>query len=93
MLTNILVLKDIGSTKKLKMFSISPIYQHLRDISGIAFFQSRISLICLIYLSLPNLYFYTIRPVTMFFKFQSAYTNLDYFLLLTHSRLQNSWSY
>ena len=29
---------------------------------------SLISLICLIYLSLPNLYFYTIRSITMFLK-------------------------
>ena len=32
-------------------------------------FYSWILFICLIYLSLPNLYFYTIRSLTMFWKF------------------------
>ena len=33
-----------------------------------SFCHSQISLICLIHLSLPNLYFYTIKSITMFLK-------------------------
>ena len=36
--------------------------------SAVIFCHSQISLICLIYPSLPNLYFYTIRSITMFLK-------------------------
>ena len=44
----------------------------------------------MIYFSLPNLYFYTIRLMTMFLKVLykvniSAYTNLNYFLSLIYS--------
>ena len=55
-------------------------------------------LICLIYLSLPNLYFHTIRSIEIFLKvltgkFQCACTNLNNILLLTYSLCQNSRSY
>ena len=58
-----------------------------------------LSLICLIYLSLPNLYFYTIRSITIFLKvlykvdFRVLIQNLNYFLWLTYSWWQNCWSY
>ena len=59
---------------------------------AVFFCHSQTSFICLRYLSLPNLYFNTIRSMTMFLKvltkFQSNYTNLNYFLLLTYSCLQ-----
>ena len=49
---------------------------------------------CLIYISLPDQHFYSIRSLTIFYQtLLSAYTNLKYFLLLTYSCLQNSWSY
>ena len=61
------------------------------------FFDSQISLICLIYLSLPNLYFYIIQSMTKFLKILNkvnlrALANLNC-LLLTYSCLQNSWNY
>ena len=58
-----------------------------------------LSLICLIYLSLPNLYFYTIRSITIFLKvlykvdFRVLIQNINYFLWLTYSWWQNCWSY
>ena len=67
--------------------------------SGMTFFgqtlELQISLICSTYVYLSNLYFHTMRSMTVFEsskqgKFQSAYTNLSYFLLLTYSHSQNS---
>ena len=60
----IIVLKSIkeGGLMNLESFSAKG------PNSTVFFCHSRISFICLIYLSLPNLYFYTIRSLTMFLK-------------------------
>ena len=79
-LISILILKAIDCTKKSKRFTSQPSLQAFkRYISDMTFFHrtaefrrffcnSGISLICLIHLSLSNLYFYTIRSLTMFTK-------------------------
>ena len=66
--------------------------------SAVFFCHSQLFLMCLLYLSLPNLYFYTIRFTTVLLKVLnkiniSAYTNVNYFLFLTYFRSQKSWSY
>ena len=57
-----------------------------RRISTVSFCYSRISLICLIYLSLLNLYFYTIRSKAMFLK---VLTKVKHYYWLTYSHSQN----
>ena len=49
--------------------------------SAVIFCHPQISLICLIYPSLPNLYFYTIRSITVFLKV----LNKVYFRVLTQT--------
>ena len=73
-------MKAIDSRKKSKRFTYRPSLKAFkRYISNMNFFRQtvelrrffchpQISLICLIHFSLPNLYFYSIRSVTMFLK-------------------------
>ena len=79
-LWSILILKAVQSTKKQKrLTSQSSLQTFKRYISDMNFFcwiaklchffcHYHISLICLIHLSMPNIYFYTIRSITMFLR-------------------------
>ena len=90
-----MILKAIYSTKKSKRFTSQPSLQAFkRYISDMTFFHrtaefrrffcnSGILLICLIHLSLSNLYFYTIRSLTMFMKVLSKVN----FKVLTQTKI------
>ena len=100
MLIHILILRAINATYKSKRFtSQSSLQAFKRYISDMTFFcrffcHTRISLICLVHLSLLNLYFYTSRSITMLLKvlnnvnFNNRGTKINYFLLLTYCRLR-----
>ena len=62
------------------------------------FCHSQISLMCLISFLVKSIFLYHQSHNNVFESskkgnFWSAYTNLDYFLLLTYSCSQNSWNY
>ena len=74
MLVSILILKAIGSTQKSKMFPSQSSLQAFKLYFRHDLFPANdryhqfISLICLMYLSLPNPYFYAIRSIKIFLK-------------------------